>query len=120
MALHPVPQLLDEGEVGLVDGQHKIALLVREQGLDHVDGRHIGGAHLTDEEHGPGHLRDEMELLGTDIDVPQQDIVGDDALDKGGLVVLLLIVGLGPPLKATTAMAHREPAISSSPCTKAA
>ena len=37
-----------------------------------------------------------MQLLGPDIDVPQQDVVGDDVLDKGGLVVLLLIVGLGP------------------------
>ena len=36
-----------------------------------------------------------MQLLGPDVDVPQQDVVGDDALDEGGLVVLLLIVGLG-------------------------
>ena len=36
-----------------------------------------------------------MQLLGPDIDIPQEDIVGDDALDKGRLVVLLLIVCLG-------------------------
>ena len=36
-----------------------------------------------------------MKLLGPDIDIPQQNIVGDDALDKSGLVVLFFIVGLG-------------------------
>lgn len=37
-----------------------------------------------------------MQLLGPDVDITQKDIVGDDVLDKGCLVVLLLVVGLGP------------------------
>ena len=36
-----------------------------------------------------------MELLCPEIDIPQQNIVRENALDKGGLVVLLLEVGLG-------------------------
>ena len=35
-----------------------------------------------------------MELLGADIDIAGQDIVGDDVLDKGSLVVLFLVIGL--------------------------
>ena len=35
-----------------------------------------------------------MQLLRADIDIARQDIVGDDILDEGSLVVLFLIVGL--------------------------
>ena len=36
-----------------------------------------------------------MQLLGLGIDVPQQDVVRNNILHKGSLVVLLLIIGLG-------------------------
>ena len=36
-----------------------------------------------------------MELLGADIDITQKDVVGNDALDEGRLVVLFLVIGLG-------------------------
>lgn len=35
-----------------------------------------------------------MQFLGADIDVAGEDIVGDDILDEGALVVLFLVVGL--------------------------
>ena len=36
-----------------------------------------------------------MQLLSLGIDVPQQDVVRNNILHKGSLVVLLLIIGLG-------------------------
>ena len=36
-----------------------------------------------------------MQLLGPNIDITQKDIVGNNILDKGSLIVLLLIIGLG-------------------------
>ena len=63
--------------------------------MDHVDEAGIGGLHLPDEKHRPGRLGNKVELLGPHIDVAQQNIVRNDVLDKGGFVVLLLIIGLG-------------------------
>ena len=87
--------------------------------MHHVNEGGIAGLHLADQEHRPGRLRDKVQLLGADIDVPQQNVVGDDVLDKGGLVVLLLIVGLGA-VQRTVAMAQSICASESSPLTKAA
>ena len=91
----PLRELLDEGHVSLADREDEVHLLVGEQGMHHVNEGGIAGLHLADQEHRPGRLGDKVQLLGADIDVPQQNVVGDDVLDKGGLVVLLLIVGLG-------------------------
>ena len=93
--LRPLRELLDEGHVSLADREDEVHLLVGEQGMHHVNEGGIAGLHLADQEHRPGRLGDKVQLLGADIDVPQQNVVGDDVLDKGGLVVLLLIVGLG-------------------------
>ncbi|MPN10007.1 hypothetical protein SDC9_157300 [bioreactor metagenome] len=35
-----------------------------------------------------------MKLLGPDVNVAQQDIIRNNAFNKGGLVVLFLIIGL--------------------------
>ena len=94
--VRPLGQLLDEGHVGLVDGDDEVGLLIREQVLDDVDGAHVGGAQLAHQEGGPGRLGDEVQLLGLSINITQKNIVRDDIFHKGGLVVLLLIVGLGP------------------------
>ena len=59
-----------------------------------LDGGDIRVLRLADQEHHAGHIRREMELLRADIDVPGQDIVGDDVFDKSRFVVLLLIAGL--------------------------
>ena len=94
-AVAPLSEGLDDSDVRLVDGDDKILLAVGEQALDHVHRRDLRRAHLPDQKDRPEGLRGEVELLGTDVDIPQQDVVGDDGLHKGGLVVLLLIVGLG-------------------------
>ena len=79
-----------------VDGDNEVGLLVREQVLDDVDGAHVGGAQLAHQEGGPGRLGDEVELLGLGINITQQNIIRNNILHKGGLVVLFLIIGLGP------------------------
>ena len=56
---------------------------------------HIGAAHLADQEHGAGDLGHKVQLFGTDVDIAQQDVVRDNIFDKGGLIVLFLVVGLG-------------------------
>lgn len=110
-----IGQLLDEGHIGLIDGDDKVHLLVREEVLNHVDGTHIGGAQLPHQEGGPGAPSErKCSSLGLGIDVPQQDVVRNDILYKGSLIVLLFIIGLAS-LKATTAIEHRAAAVSSSP-----
>ena len=86
--------LLDDGDVCLVDGQNKILLLIREHAGKHIDGGNVRPAYLPDEEHSARRVGDKMQFLRTDIDIARQDIVGDDVLDEGSLVVLFLIVGL--------------------------
>ena len=95
LGVRTLGQLLDEGHIGLIDGDDKVHLLVREKVLNHIDGTHIGRAQLPYQESGPGSLREEVQLLGLGIDVPQQDVVRNNILHKGSLVVLLLIIGLG-------------------------
>ena len=87
-------ELLDDGDVRLVDGEDKVLLLVGEHAGQHVDGGHVGPADLPDEKDGARRVGDEMQLLGADIDVAGEDIVGDDVLDESALVVLFLVVGL--------------------------
>ena len=52
-------------------------------------------AHLPDQEHGPGCIGGEVQLLCPDIDITGQDIIHDDVLDEGAPVMLLLVEGLG-------------------------
>ena len=87
--------LFDEDHVGIVDGDHKVALSVREDGLYGIHHCQIRCSHLPEQEHCPICLGGKMQFLCPDINVAQHDIVGDDVLDKGGLVVLFLIIGLG-------------------------
>ena len=95
LAVAAVAEHLDDGNVGFVNGNDKVLLAVGEHVLNHVHRGNLRRAHLADQEDSPLGLRGKVELLGPDIDVTQQNVVGDDALDKGGLVVLFLIVGLG-------------------------
>ena len=86
--------LLDDGDIRLVDGQDKVLLLVREHTGKHVDGGNVRPAYLPDEEDGARRVGDEVQLLRADIDIARQNVVGDDILDEGSLVMLFLIVGL--------------------------
>ncbi len=91
-----LPKMLDHGHVRFADGQHKISLLVGVQPGDHIHSGHVGRTQLAHQNHRPGRLGHEMQLLGPDINVPQQNIIAEDILHKRGLVVLFLIIGLGP------------------------
>ena len=51
--------------------------------------------HLANQEHRPGGIGGEVQLLGPDIDITREDIVHDDVLHKGAPVVLFLIEPLG-------------------------
>ena len=73
--VRPLGELLDEGDIGLIDGDDKVGLLIGEQILNHVDGSHIGGTQLAHQESRPGGLRYEVQLLGLGVDIPQKDIV---------------------------------------------
>ena len=87
--------LLDHGDVGFVDVQDKVLLLVGEHALQHIHGGHIGPAHLPDQQHSSGQIGGKMQLLGADVDITGQNVVGDDIFDKGPLVMLFFVVGLG-------------------------
>ena len=85
-------ELLDDDDVGLAHGQDEVPLPVGEEVLDDLQRRHIGTVELADEVDGAGHVGDEVQLLGAYVYVAGKDVVGDDVLDEGGLVVLLLVV----------------------------
>ena len=87
--------LLDNGDIRLIDAQDEILELVGEHTAQHIHGGHIAMAHLTDQKHSTGGVGGEMQLLGTDVDITGQDIVHDDILDEGAPVMLLLVEGLG-------------------------
>ena len=91
-----VVHLVDEGHVLLAHGQNEIVLPVGEQVLHQLQGHRLQPVvHRADDEHGPLHLGGHMQLLGPHVNVADEDIIGDDVLDEGALVVLLLIVILG-------------------------
>ena len=87
--------LADQDHIPLTDAEDKVILPVREQGLDHIGGNGLAllqGAH---HKHAPGHIGGNPQFLGAHVNIAQHDVVGNDVLDKGATVVLLLIVGLG-------------------------
>ena len=85
---------LDDDDVGLIDAEDKILLLIGEELLYRLDCGDIGSFHLAHEQDAARLVRDEMQLLRADIDVAGEDIVGDNVLYEGGLVVLLLVIAL--------------------------
>ena len=87
--------LLDHGDVRLVDAQNEVLELIREHTAQHIHRRHIPVAHLPDQEHGPGGIGGEMQFLGPDVDVTGEDVVHDDVLDEGAPVMLVLVIILG-------------------------
>ena len=91
----PAGDLLDDRHVAFVDGQDEVLHLVREHSRQHIHGGNIAVTHLTDEEHRPGRVGGEVQLLGADVNITGQNVVHDDIFHKGAPVVLLLIEGLG-------------------------
>ena len=87
-------QLLDHSDIGLVDAQGKVQLLVAEVVGDHIHGSHIGMTHLTNQEHSSGSIGSEMQFLCTDIDIAGQDVIHNNILNEGASVVLFLVESL--------------------------
>ena len=85
---------LDHGDVRLVDVDDEVVLLVGEQALDDLDRGAVRALVLADQDHAADLVGNKVKFLGADVHVARQDIVGDDVLDKGGLVVLFLIIVL--------------------------
>ena len=88
-------QLVDQHHIAVPHVEDKVVLSVGKQALHHVQHGRVPALQLADDKHAPGYLRRHVELLGPHVDVAEQDIVGDDVFNKGGAVVLLLIVALG-------------------------
>ena len=96
LAAGALGHLVDQGHVVVAHAQHEIILPVREHILHHVHGNGLGPVvHRADDKHAPGHLRRHMQLLGPHVDIADQDIIRDDVLNKGALIVLFLIIDLG-------------------------
>ena len=91
----PLGHLTDQDHIPLAHAEDKVALAVGEQGLDHIRGDGLSLFQRADHKHAPGNIGADPQLLGPHVDIAQHDIVGDDVLDEGAPVVLLLIIGLG-------------------------
>ena len=83
--------LLDYNDVRLGDMQHEILLLVREHAVYHVDRGNIGRRLLAHEEYHARHIIAEVQLAGLDINIARQDVIQNDILYEGSLVVLFVI-----------------------------
>ena len=88
-------ELLNDDDIRLAHRQDKIPLPVREEVLDNFQRRDVGTVQLADQIHGARHVGHKVQLLGPDIHVAGQDIVGNDVLDERSLVVLLLVIRSG-------------------------
>ena len=94
--LNIVAKLLHEHHIVLAHGEDKAGLAVGENVLDGLDRNGLAlFIRAADNEHAAVELGLHVQLLGAHIDIAQQDIVGEDALDKRGLVVLFLVIALG-------------------------
>ena len=71
--------------------QHEILLLVREHAVYHVDRGNIGRRLLAHEEYHARHIVAEVQLAGLDINIARQDVIQNDILYEGSLVVLFVI-----------------------------
>ena len=88
-------ELLDDDDVRLAHGEHKVVLTIREAVLHMLQNGDVVPVELAHQQNGAGHVRGEVQLLGADIHVAGENVVADDILYKGGLVVLFLEVRAG-------------------------
>ena len=88
--------LVDQRHVRLTHADDEVILPVGEEILHHLQRDGLAAAlHRPDHEYAAGYLGGHVQLLGPHIDVADKNVVGDDVLDEGALVVLFLIVRLG-------------------------
>ena len=106
--LHVLAQLLHEHDIVLAHGEDKARLPVGEDVLHRFDGDGVGlFVRPADDEHAAVELGLHVQLLGAHVNVAQQDVVGQNAFDERGLVVLFLIVALGGVERNGRHAAHR-------------
>ena len=94
--LNILAELLYEHDVILAHGEDKARLAVGEDVLDGLDRDGLAlFVRAANDEHAAVELGFDVQLLGAHIDIAQQDVVRENALDERGLVVLFLIIALG-------------------------
>ena len=86
---------LDDDNVRLAHAEHEIMLPVREHVLDQLEHGDIRHVHLTHQQHSARHVGGKMQLLGAHIHVAGENVVRNDVLNEGGLIVLFLKVRAG-------------------------
>lgn len=91
-----IAELMDQDDVRLSHGKNEAGLTVGEDTLHRL---HRYGldlvVRLADDEHAAAELRIDMELLGADINIADENVVGNNAFDEGRLVILLFVIALG-------------------------
>ena len=88
-------QLLDKGRVRFRRGKQEIPVRRGKLAPDVFQHRRVGAGGLADDEHRAGRLGIEAKLLGAHIHIAGQNVVGDDVLDEGRRIVLVVVAGLG-------------------------
>ena len=100
--------LVDQHHVLLAHAENEVVLPVGEQALNQIQRSGLHPVvHRADDEHAPVHLGGHMQLLGPHVDIADEDVVGDDILHEGALVVLLFIIALGRVQRHGRHGAHR-------------
>ena len=94
VAVRRAGQLFDENKVRFIDAEDKVLLSVGKHVGNGFEGGHIGALRLPDQKDGAGHIRSKVQLLGADVNISRQDIVGNDVLYKDRLVMLFFVVDL--------------------------
>ena len=78
----------------LADVDDIILSLVGNDALDDVVGSNLGSALELDNDNRAGLIVAHVELVGLDVDVVGKDVVKNDVLDEGSLIVLLVVKAL--------------------------
>ena len=79
-AVVAVGKLLDDDHIRLIDTYNEVMLSVGEHILQHLDRRNIGAVDLTHEKQCSRNIGHKVQLLGSDIDITGQNVIGNDAL----------------------------------------
>ncbi len=83
--------ILNYYDILLGNTDDKLAALVRENILYHIEGQNIGAGIELDEKDYANLIGVEVQLLGLDVDVTRKNVVEDDVLYERALVILLVI-----------------------------
>ena len=85
--------LMDQHHILLAHAEHKIVLPIREQTLDQIQRRGLQTfIHRPYHKYAAVYLSRHMQLLGAHVNIADKNIVGNDVLHEGALIVLLFII----------------------------